>query len=243
MKIALAAREVQDRIAAAARRAGRDPAQVQLIAVTKAFGAEVAAAAIAAGLTQLGESRVQEARSKIPVVMEQPECAALEAPRRPVWHLIGHLQSNKAGLAARLFDWIHSIDSFRLAAAVSERSAGAPLPILIQIKTSSEPTKSGMSLAAALDEVPRIATLPELDIRGLMTIPPRDPDPEVARRAYVELRRLAERLADLRDPRLRMEHLSMGMSGDFELAIEEGATMVRVGSALFGARPAFPRQP
>ena len=139
---------------------------------------------------------------------------------------------------------VHAADvvtsTLRLAEAVSRRRSGAPLPILVQVKTSGEATKSGMDPIEAEDLVPRIAALPNLVVRGLMTIPTLDPDPGTARRAFRSLAALAERLSRLRDPRVRMEHLSMGMSGDFELAIEEGATMVRVGTALFGPRPPVP---
>jgi pyridoxal phosphate enzyme (YggS family) len=229
-----AARHARERIAAAAARAGRRPEDVRLIAVTKGFGPEIARAALAAGLVQLGESRVQEAKRKIPAVANSSPSA------RPTWHLIGHLQSNKAGVAAQLFDWIHSIDSVRLAEAVNARRDETPVDVLIQIKTSTEAAKSGLATDAALDEVPRIAELPHLSVRGLMTIPPLDPDPQVARRAFRALSELAERLRALRSPRVRMDHLSMGMSGDFEIAIEEGATMVRLGTGLFGPRPARP---
>jgi pyridoxal phosphate enzyme (YggS family) len=231
MDVQSALERLCERIDSAARRAGRSAAEVELIAVTKGFGAEVAGAALAAGLTQLGESRVQEARAKIPAVREGYPATA------PTWHLIGHLQTNKAGQAADLFDWVHSLDSLKLAEALNARRQGAPLPVLAQIKTSSEPTKTGIAADEALDLVPAIARLPQLRLLGLMTIPARDPDPRVARDAFRSLRELAERLRALDETRSCMEHLSMGMSGDFEIAIEEGATMVRLGTVLFGPRP------
>ncbi|MGD8394880.1 MAG: YggS family pyridoxal phosphate-dependent enzyme [Candidatus Eiseniibacteriota bacterium] len=226
---------VRERIEAAARRAGRDPSRIRLVAVTKGFDAATAGAAVIAGLRDLGENRVQEAQQKIPRV-EVPG----DAPR-PSWHLIGHLQTNKAGVAAGLFDWVQSVDSLRVAEALSRRREGAALAVLVQLLTSDEPTKTGIDPEAALELVPRIAALPCLEVRGLMTVPPLDSDPAVARSSFRTVRTVADRLAALRDPRVRVDELSMGMSGDFEIAIEEGSTMVRIGTALFGARPPRPR--
>jgi pyridoxal phosphate enzyme (YggS family) len=231
---------VRERIEDAARRAGRDAARIRLVAVTKGFDAATATAAIRSGLRDLGENRVQEAQQKIPDVAPAPGPsgdAPSDAVTRPCWHLIGHLQTNKAAVAVRLFDWVHSVDSLRVAEALSRRREGPALPVLVQLLTSDEPTKSGIDPDAALDLVPRIAALPRLEVRGLMTVPPLDPDPEVARRSFRTVRAVAERLAALGDPRVGMDELSMGMSGDFEIAIEEGSTIVRIGTALFGERP------
>jgi pyridoxal phosphate enzyme (YggS family) len=220
---------VRGAIAAAARRAGRDPAVIRIVGITKGFGPETPLAAIAAGLTELGENRIQEARAKIPQV-------AAHAPERATWHLVGHLQTNKAKLAAELFDWIESVDSLRLAQALSQRRSRQPLQVLLQVKASNEPTKTGFAADELLDVAPEIAALPNLEVRGLMAVAPLDPDLEVARRAFRSVRSLAEQLAALGDPACSMEHLSMGMSGDYEVAIEEGATIVRLGTVLFGSR-------
>jgi hypothetical protein len=210
------------RIAAAAGRSGRPAGAVRLIGASKTVPAARLSLAVAAGLTDLGENRVQEAEEKIPVV----------APR-PRWHLIGHLQSNKARRAAALFDCIQTVDSARLAVAldrhVAELDRPAPLDVLIEVNVSGEAAKHGVAPA----EAPLlIASLrrdcPRLVLRGLMTVGPLVERPDDARAAY---RMLAELARDA-----GLAELSMGMSGDFEVAIEEGATMVRVGSALFGAR-------
>jgi pyridoxal phosphate enzyme (YggS family) len=223
---------VRARISRAARGAGRDPDAVRVIAVTKGFPGSTVLQALGAGLIDLGENRVQEAAVKIPAVMED-----WSGDRAPCWHFVGHLQSNKAGIAAELFDWVHSVHSLKVAAALSRRRRGGPLAVLLQVKTSTEPTKTGFSPQEIVELAPRIAALPDLTVRGLMTVAPLDPDPGVARRAFRSVRVLAERLAASGGPGLEMDHLSMGMSGDFEIAVEEGATMVRLGTALFGPRP------
>lgn len=222
---------VRDRIGRAARRAGRDPAGVRLIAVSKTRPPEAIEAAAAAGITDFGENRVQEAAAKLPRV------AATFTP-----HLIGHLQKNKARVAVRLFPVIHSVDSVKLAARLSRivtgglaPPGGGPLRILVQVDLAGEATKFGVpepELPATLDAV---AALPGLDLQGLMLIPPHDPDPEAVRPWFARLREISVRFAGggllPDDP-----ELSMGMSHDFEIAISEGATMVRVGTALFGPR-------
>lgn len=231
---------VRARIAAAADRAGRDPAAVRLVGVTKTHPPELVREALAAGLADVGENRVQEAEAKI---------AALAPERsRLIWHLIGHLQSNKARRATQLFDYVHSVDSLRLAQALSRHAVAerpAPLPILLQVNVSGEASKEGFdldrweerptALAAFLADVERILELPGLRLDGLMTIAPWGSDPEQARphfRAACALRdELARRL-----PGDHWAELSMGMTDDFEVAIEEGATIVRVGRAIFGAR-------
>jgi pyridoxal phosphate enzyme (YggS family) len=210
---------VRERIAAAAERAGRRADDVLLIAVSKTVEVERIKEAIAAGVTALGENRVQEAKAKI---------AALG---RPVpWHLIGHLQTNKVKDALALFDVIHSVDRLEVARELERRAAGAgrPVDVLLEINVANEPTKSGFApdaVAAALDAVGGMA---HLKVRGLMAIPPIAERPEDSRAAFRALRALAERH--------KLGDLSMGMSGDFEVAVEEGATMVRVGTAIFGPR-------
>ncbi len=213
---------LRGRIAAAAGRSGRPAGAVRLIAAAKTIPADRLSAAVAAGLTDLGENRVQEAEEKIPVVMP-----------RPTWHLIGHLQSNKARRAAALFDCIQTVDSARLAGAldrhVAELGRAAPLDVLIEVNVSGEAAKHGVEPVDASELIASVRRdFPRLALRGLMTVGPLVAQPDEARPAYQMLARLA-RSAGLNE-------LSMGMSGDFEVAIEEGATMVRVGSALFGAR-------
>ena len=212
---------VQEAVARACARAGRSPDHVLLIAVSKTVDAERIRLAIAAGVAALGENRVQEAREKI------------EALGRPVpWHLIGSLQTNKAKEAARLFDWIHSVDRLELARELSRRAHGAErtLDVLLQVNLGDEPQKGGVAPAEVKVLQEAMAGLPGLRVRGLMAIPPVTESPERTRPYF-------RRLRELRDE-LGLEHLSMGMSADFEVAIEEGATMVRVGTAIFGARPA-----
>jgi pyridoxal phosphate enzyme (YggS family) len=210
---------VRARIAEAAERAGRSAADVRLVGVSKTFPASAVVAAVRAGLSDVGENRVQEAAAK------QPEVAAAGA--QPLWHLIGHLQTNKAGQALELFSLIHSVDSLRLAEALSRR-AMRPLGILLEVNVAAEATKSGFSPDAVSAAAGRIATLPNLDLCGLMTVAPLVADAE-------EVRPIFRRLRGLRDA-LGLRELSMGMSADYAVAIEEGATIVRVGRAIFGER-------
>ncbi len=222
---------VRDRIERAARRAGRDPAAVRLIAVSKTRPPEAIEAAAAAGIEDFGENRVQEAAAKLPRV------TATITP-----HLIGHLQKNKARAAVRLFPIIHSVDSAKLAARLSRivtgglaPPGGGPLRILLQVDLAREATKFGVPESEASAALETVTGLPGLDLRGLMLIPPWNPDPEAVRPWFARLRELAGAFAGEgllpADP-----ELSMGMSHDFEVAIAEGATMVRVGTALFGPR-------
>jgi len=216
--------DVTRRIAGAEERSGRAPGSVRLIAVTKGVPGDVVRDALAAGLTEFGENRVQEAESKI-----------LPVGPGARWHLIGHLQSNKAKRAVSLFEEIHSIDSVPLAEEVGRRgiAAGRVVPCFAEVNTSGDATKHGVSPAGTLDLLGRLAEAPGLVVRGLMTIGPLAGGAEGARASFRMLRRL-------RDEAVRAgvvaedAGLSMGMSGDFEIAIEEGATVVRVGSALFG---------
>jgi hypothetical protein len=223
---------VGERIARAAARAGRDPREIAVVAVTKGFGPDAVVAAVAAGISDVGENRVQEARAKKPLALELLAQEPGLAP--PIWRLIGHLQSNKAGVAAELFDWIDAVDSLDLAANLSRRAlaAGKTLRVLIEVKLAPEETKHGVAPAAAFDLVPAIAALPGLLVGGLMTV---GPLAGPARPAFQALALLRHRLAAAMEAPL--PHLSMGMSGDFEEAVEEGATLLRLGTALFGPRP------
>jgi len=213
---------VRARIEAAAGRAGRDPATVRLIGASKTVPLGVLAGAVRAGLSDLGENRVQEAEAKAPLLR-----ADLTDGAGPTWHLIGHLQSNKARKAIALFDWIHSVDSPRLADALDRIAAesGRTPHVLVEVNTSGEASKEGVLPEDAPALIAHVAGLASLRLAGLMTIGPLAGDP---RPAFRLLRRLRDTAG--------LVELSMGMSGDFEAAIEEGATMVRVGSALFGAR-------
>jgi len=219
---------VKERIAKAATRVGRDPEGVMLVAVTKTMPVERIREAIDAGQQVFGENRVQEAQAKI------------EALGREVqWHLIGHLQRNKVRVVCDLFNLIESVDSLPLAQDLNTRAArhNIVMPVLIQVNIGDETTKSGVPAAETMALVQQVAALPHVAIRGLMCVPPAVEIAEHARPYFVELRTLAEQIAHERIPMVSMSELSMGMSHDFEVAIEEGATMVRVGSAIFGARP------
>jgi PLP dependent protein len=217
--------EVRSRIAEAARRAGRDAAAVRLMAVTKGFPRETVLEALAAGATLLGENRVQEAEAKLADLSERCEI-----------HLIGHLQTNKAKAAAALFACVQSIDSLHTAQALDARckERDRTLDILLELNTSGEQSKSGFpgrgELAAALSEMEK---LPRIRVRGLMTVGPLTEDREAVRAAFARLREAFEALAPGRPA---FDVLSMGMSSDFEIAVEEGSTLVRVGTALFGPR-------
>ncbi|MGA8109825.1 MAG: YggS family pyridoxal phosphate-dependent enzyme [Acidobacteriaceae bacterium] len=223
---------VQEQIDRACRRACRERESLRLMAVSKLHPAEALAEAVAAGVTLFGENRVQEFETK------QAQLRDLDGGGAEV-HLIGHLQSNKSGKAAELFAGIDSVDSFRLAERLSEAAAKLrrTLPILLEIKLSPEAAKAGLEpespeLRTFLEHLP---DLPHLAMRGLMTIAPLDDDPETARACFHRLRMLREMWAQ-KYPRLDFRELSMGMSGDFEIAIEEGSTCVRIGTALFGER-------
>jgi pyridoxal phosphate enzyme (YggS family) len=219
MSIAENLARVRERMAAACRRADRAPDEVTLVGVSKGFPAEAVAEACAAGLGDLGENRVQEAGRKI---------EALEALGvRPCWHLIGHLQTNKAKTASDLFAIIHSVDSLRLAQALSRR-AREPVPILLEVNVAQEASKFGFAPKDVAPAVSEIRSLPNLDVRGLMTIAPMTDNHETVRPIFRDLRQLRDSLG--------LQELSMGMTDDFEVAIEEGATIVRVGRAVFGER-------
>lgn len=215
---------VQARVRAAADRSGRRIEDVRLVAVTKGVDPERIGEALALGIVDLGENRIQEALPKI---------AALgPAPR---WHLVGHLQRNKVGRAIEVFALIHSVDSVRLAEEIARRAGvlGRDIPVLLQVNVAGEPGKHGFAPEEVRDAARRIAGSPGVRVRGLMTIAPLADDPETVRPMFRRLRRLSEEVrAEVSDA----DELSMGMSQDYEVAIEEGATLIRVGRAIFGGR-------
>ncbi len=217
--------QVRARIAAACARAGRAPESVRLLAVSKTYGPEAVREAAAAGQRRFGENRVQEAAAKIP-----------ECPGQLEWHLIGHLQSNKAPLAARLFDWVHSVDSPKLLEILDRQAgeAGRTLRALVQVNVSGERSKSGLAPADAPAVLALANRLRHVQVVGLMTIPPLAEDPETARPFFRKLRERRDAWAA--EIGLELPELSMGMTHDLDVAVEEGATFVRVGTGIFGAR-------
>ncbi|MGA7630321.1 MAG: YggS family pyridoxal phosphate-dependent enzyme [Terriglobales bacterium] len=231
MSIAENIARVHERIAVVARRAGRNPDEITLMAVSKTFPAQSIREAYAAGLRVFGENRVQEFAGK---------AAALGDLTDLEWHLIGHLQTNKAAKATELFDCVDSVDSLRMAEKLdaSARSASKILPVLIEINVGGETAKSGVAPdSGELEQILTSATRwGNLKINGLMTVPPYAEDPEGSRTYFRQLRQIRERTAARSLPEISMEVLSMGMSHDFVVAIEEGATCVRVGTAIFGER-------
>jgi hypothetical protein len=216
--------DVRATVAAAARRAGRDPNGVRIVAVTKTFPPEAVAAALGAGLADVGENYVQEAAAK--------------RARVPggTWHLIGGLQRNKVRAAVRTFDRVHVVDAAPLAVALAAaaRDAGRCLPVLVQVNVADEATKRGTAPSAACPLCEAVLRLPGLALDGLMTVGPAVDEPEAARPGFRALRALRDDVA--RRLGVELPHLSMGMSGDFAVAVEEGATLVRLGRVLFGAR-------
>jgi PLP dependent protein len=218
---------VRDRIVSAARHAGRNADTIQLIVVTKTVDLNRIREAVAAGAHILGENRVQEAKEKI----EQLSAAAS-------WHLIGKLQTNKVKYAVKLFDMIHSVDNIELAKEIDRHALkiGKVQNILIEVSIAGEATKAGVTLEGVSALVRDAATLKNISIKGLMTVPPFLDDPEKVRPYFRTLRELATNLAKEHIANISMQELSMGMSGDFEVAIEEGATLVRIGMAIFGER-------
>lgn len=220
----------RDAISAACAKAGREPAGIRIVAVTKGHPAGIVRATIRAGLTDIGENRVHEALEKL-----APGVRA-EAGPRVRWHMVGHLQRNKVRDALTLFDWLQSLDSRRLARAISERATeGSPaIQALVQVKAGAEGRKHGFDPEEAVEAALEIDELSGLEVRGIMAMAPWTDDERVVRDAFVVARRVFEELARRLDG--RVDTLSMGMSGDFEWAVEEGATMVRLGTALFGKR-------
>ena len=225
-------RAVRARIAGAAARCGRSVDSITLIGVGKAQPVELLRAAAAAGVTDLGESYVQEALGKLEALADLPL----------IWHFIGQLQANKTRSIAQRFQWVHGVDRLRLAQRLAEQRPyhAPPLNVCVQINIAGESTKAGIAPDEAPALVAAIAALPRLKLRGLMCVPPAESDPARQRRWFAEVRRVFERL---NAEGAALDTLSMGMSADLEAAVLEGATMVRIGTALFGPRPARTREP
>ena len=218
---------IRQRMEVACSRCGRDPRSVRLMAVSKTVAPERIRQALDAGVTLLGENYVQEAREKIPAIGHVAE-----------WHMIGHLQTNKVKYVVNLFDWIHSVDRLELARELDKRAGqnNRRLNILIEVNVSGEESKSGIEATRALELVRQVSLLPHINPRGLMTMPPYSDNPENSRPYFQALRKLRDDISAADIPGIRMDELSMGMTDDFEVAIEEGATIIRVGRAIFGNR-------
>lgn len=227
--IAARIRRIRQDMAAAAAKSGRPASAVRLMAVTKTVDEARIREAVAAGVDVLGENYVQEARQKI-------ERLGTDVP----WHGIGHLQTNKARQAVQFFALIHSVDRIGLAEEIDRRAAaaGRVMPVLIEVNVAGEASKSGVPLSQALPLVRAVSALKNVSVRGLMTLPPWSDDPEASRPRFAALRRLRDQIRAERLERCVMEELSMGMSQDYPVAIEEGATIVRIGRLIFGERPA-----
>jgi pyridoxal phosphate enzyme (YggS family) len=225
MDLAENIQSVRKRIATVCERTGREPGSVTLLAVSKTHPPETVSEAAKLGLTLFGENKVQEAKAKIPL-----------CPARLQWHMLGHLQTNKCRDAVELFEMIQSVDSFHLAEEINRRAeqASKRMPILLEVNAGGEASKFGYRPEQLVADLPRINQLPRVEVQGLMTIPPWGPNPERARPMFRQLRELKATCEEILGAPL--PHLSMGMSGDFEVAIEEGATIVRIGTALFGHR-------
>ncbi|HDQ74005.1 MAG TPA: YggS family pyridoxal phosphate-dependent enzyme [Chloroflexi bacterium] len=228
--------QVRERIAEAASKSGREPDDVTLIAVTKTRSVEEVVAAYQAGVRHFGENRVREGVSKI------PDVRAAIADAQPTWHMIGHIQSRKAELAATHYDYVHSVDRLKIARYLARFAGerGVTLPVLLECNVSGEESKYGFNLpgggrAAFFAQVEEILALSHLSVHGLMTMAPFVDDPETVRPVFADLRALLDVLRE-RFPACDWRHLSMGMSNDFVVAVEEGATMVRIGRAIFGER-------
>ena len=221
-------RMVLDSIERAAQKASRSGSSVKLVAVSKTIGVEQIRQAVAAGAMTLGENKVQEASSKQPLLSELPV----------EWHLIGSLQKNKANRAAEIFDWIESLDDFELASKLDRacERLNKRMPVLIQVNVGREASKSGIAEEEVADFAGRVSAFKHLEVRGLMALPPYSEDPEESRPHFIRLRELAERVESQKLTEVSMKELSMGMSHDFPVAIEEGATLVRIGTAIFGPR-------
>ena len=219
--------KVRERVLSAAKRSGRSAEDILVLAISKTMPADLVAAAFEAGQEHFGENRVQEAREKIP-----------QLPEGMTWHLVGHLQSNKAKFCPGLFQWIHSIDSVSLAREVSRQylNKGSECRVLVQVNVSGEDAKFGCKPEETGDILQELLDLDAVIPVGLMTMPPFDLDPEEARPHFASLREIQDRLRGQDFPAGSLKELSMGMTGDFEVAIEEGATIVRVGTAIFGPR-------
>jgi len=224
--------EIENRIGEACRRVGREISEVTLVGVSKTFPAAVVEEGIKAGLRVLGENRVQEAAAKIPLLSKSSAAYGVE------WHLIGHLQSNKVRRAVELFTMVHSVDSLKLAEKIDAicSETGRRMPILLEVNLGGESSKSGASPLEAAAICERVSKLSSIDLCGLMTVPPLTPEASGARPFFARLRELRDEIRRLGLVGPTFHQLSMGMSQDFEVAIEEGATLIRIGTAIFGWR-------
>ena len=224
--------QVFEKIAAATERSGRNINDIKVVAISKTYSAEHIIEAIENGILHIGENKIQEAEKKFGLL--DISAAGLKFQR----HFVGHLQTNKAAKAVELFDLIHSVDSFKLAEALSRKaeSASKIQDILIQVNTSAEESKFGIEPEQTADLTAQAAELPGIRIKGLMTIGAFLPEAEMVRPFFVKLRKLSEEVTGLRIHGVEMKYLSMGMTNDFEAAVEEGANLVRIGTAIFGAR-------
>ena len=220
--------QIRLRIRQAAESCNRDADSVRLVAVSKTIAADIVKEAIEAGVTILGENYVQEARDKFKALAQYPVS----------WHFIGHLQSNKARYAVRLFDLIHSVDSLKLAHELDKQAGKLEKiqQILVQVNISAEDTKSGISTDEAPRLIAEISRLKNLAVKGLMTMPPYFYQPQKVQPFFAALRELRDQISEQTLPNVSLDELSMGMTGDFEVAIKEGATLVRIGTAIFGER-------
>ncbi|MDH4010579.1 MAG: YggS family pyridoxal phosphate-dependent enzyme [Desulfobacterales bacterium] len=220
--------QIRLRIRQAAESCNRDADSVRLVAVSKTIAADIVKEAIEAGVTILGENYVQEARDKFKALAQYPVS----------WHFIGHLQSNKARHAVRLFDLIHSVDSLKLAHELDKQAGKLEKiqQILVQVNISAEDTKSGISTDEAPRLIAEISRLKNLAVKGLMTMPPYFYQPQKVQPFFAALRELRDQISEQSLPNVSLDELSMGMTGDFEVAIKEGATLVRIGTAIFGER-------
>ena len=220
--------QVREEISIAEKKSGRPKGSVKLIAVSKTFEKEYIQEAIQAGCLTFGENRIQEAKDKIETI----------GRNQVKWHLIGHLQKNKVKFIYDLFDLIHSVDSFELGKAIhlGAQTRGIVIPALIQVNIASEATKSGTEPSHLEELLNKLSNLNGLQVKGLMTIPPLNSDPEKSRQYFAQLRELRDKMLRFNIGNIELNELSMGMSGDYKIAIEEGATFVRVGSAIFGKR-------
>ncbi len=227
--------DVCRRISDAARRAGRNPEEVLLVAVTKTVGVDLIGEAIEAGLRVFGESRVQEAKEKISILKSRVAPVHSPIVEGVEWHMVGHLQKNKVKQAVQLFDVIHSVDSVELAREISRHSEGIGKAqrVLVEVKLSPEETKHGVDRRNLMPVLSEVSCMKYILLRGLMAVPPFFENPEDARLFFRDLRELRDAAQDSGIP---LPDLSMGMTHDFEVAIEEGATMVRIGTAIFGER-------
>ncbi len=238
-KLADNLKRVRERIAAATQRVGRRPDAIRVVAVTKSVEVDVIRTAIEMGLTEIGESRVQELIKRAGMIHEhltrRRKLNSADPPPEPHWHMVGHLQRNKVRALLPWVQTIHSVDSLRLAEEISAEASrmGRTIPLLIEVNVAGEKSKYGIAVGAATHFVDHIRELPALQIVGLMTMAPLEDDPETARIHFARLRELFEEIRGERMVGPEFRELSMGMSHDFEVAIEEGATMIRIGTALF----------